>query len=181
MTAECFYEQMGRLSGLRFRPADLETHWDALQDLPDDVLEAAVSRALKTRAEFPAPVELRQDADLVVRQLRPATREDDAARKTPLAEPRVIRWPDGRELKTISHEWRYDCDVCSDAGWESAWCGDLKDPHRQPWQEIYTCDRRYKHAAHEVLRKCRCWETNQTLVRKREAARKYAESAGKSK
>ena len=60
-----FREQMTRLMGLKFAPADLTTHWEALSDVPEPVLAAAVSRAQRSRVDFPTPIELRQDADAV--------------------------------------------------------------------------------------------------------------------
>ena len=83
MTRPWFDGQMARLGGLRFPPADLLTHWEALQDMPDGALEAAVTRSQKTRVDFPTPADLRQDADLAY---RPAV-DDVEDRAVELDEP----------------------------------------------------------------------------------------------
>lgn len=177
MTSAFFQQQMARLSGLRFRPADLETHWEGLHELPDDVLSAAVDRAIKTRAEFPTPVELRQDADQVAHLVRRTIEIDPDERATPLSEAKVFPFPQGGQTIRVQAEWSYYCDVCSDSGWESVWCGDPKAPSRKPWHEVRTCERRGAHGAHEWVRQCRCFEGNPALVRKRENAKKYAEKS----
>jgi hypothetical protein len=64
VTRDLFAAQMRRMNGLRFAPADLSTHWAGLGDLPLDVLTRAVERSIRTRSDFPTPVEVRQDADL---------------------------------------------------------------------------------------------------------------------
>jgi hypothetical protein len=48
MTLDFFNAQMDRLSGLRFPPVDMTTHWEALSDLPAEALEAAVTHAQRT-------------------------------------------------------------------------------------------------------------------------------------
>jgi len=179
MRQAVFIVQMQRLSGLKFTPGDFDTHWEALQDIPEAVLEAAVTRAQRTRVEFPTPVELRQDADLVAHLVRPPVVEDEAARTTPLAEPFEIQYPQAAAVIPVRDRWRYDCEVCSDSGWQSVWCGPFT-AQRKPWQEPRTCDRRGEHGSHEWVRTCACVATNPTLIRKREAARKYAERPGKA-
>lgn len=168
MTTEYFARQMDRLSGLRFRPADLTTHWEALNDLPDAVLSAAVSRAQRTRVEFPTPVELRQDADLEHAPVA-APAED---RSTPLDQPFTVVVPEVGTIVSVVREWKYYCGQCNDGGWESVWCGDSP---AKPWQASCGCNRRGDHEAHEFVRPCACWDTNPALVRKREAQRQYAE------
>jgi hypothetical protein len=177
MTQAMFITQMRRLHGLKFTPADFDTHWEALRDLPDVVLAAAVTRAQKTRVEFPTPVELRQDADQVAHLVRPAVDAED--RSTPLETPYAILYPHAAAVISVRSSWAYYCETCSDTGWESVWCGPFT-PQRKPWQEPRTCDRRGEHGSHEWVRTCACVATNPTLIRKREAARKYAERPGKA-
>lgn len=171
-----FETQMARLVGLKFRPAELDTHWEALQDLPPDALEAAVTRAQRTRVDFPTPYELRQDADLS----RAAVAVLDAPdQSSPLSSPRTIEVANpfgGEDLHLrIDREWHYYCDTCHDTGWDStAWCGDPKNPSRKPWQAPRTCDRRGAHAPHDWARHCACWDTNPALVKKRKDAERYA-------
>lgn len=183
MNLTIFSVQMDRLAGLRFRPADLTTHWEALRDLPDAVLEAAVTRAQRSRVEFPTPVELRQDADAVAHHARPVEPPED--RSTPLAQPFSITVPEAGTVVSITREWRYYCEDCSDGGWVSRWCGDpvvtLKDGETRtlakPWQEQRVCDRRGEHFPHEWVERCPCFDTNPELVRKRKLAQKFAEKA----
>lgn len=180
MTRDQFDVEMARMGGLRFVAADMETHWEGLRDIPLPVLQAAVTLAIRTRVDFPTPVELRRDADQV--RARQTATEDD--RGTDLERPVVLgHLPTGREVKAL-RLWRYYCDDCSDSGWQSCWCGSLTNtvdgqeiPNlaRKPWQEIRTCDHRGEHYAHEWVRQCACWDTNPALVKKREASRKYAE------
>lgn len=178
MTPAFFEQQMARLSGLKFRPADLGTHWEGLRELPDAVLEAAIGRAVKTRADFPTPFELRQDADQMASRVR-AVEPEPEDRAVPLPAPHVIPFPQaGRNIR-VEAEWRYYCETCSDLGWESVWCGDPKAVRRMPWHEIRTCERRGEHGAHEWVRQCRCWDSNPALIRKRENQKKYAEKGAK--
>lgn len=176
VTRAWFDGQMSRLLGLKFMPGDMTTHWEALREIPDDVLEAAVTRSQRTRVEFPTPVELRQDADLIVRL--PTDERDDPARRTPLAEPKSFFYPQIAQTIQVREEWQYDCDACSDSGWLSCWCGPFTS-QRKPWQEPRTCDRKAQHGSHEWVRPCACSATNPTLIRKREAQRKYADAAVK--
>lgn len=174
MTEVFFHEQMDRLSGLRFAPSDLTTHWEALSDIPQAVLEAAVTRAQLTRSEFPTPVELRQDADVVAHLARPVAPEDD--RSTPLAEPFTIDVPQAGKVISVTREWKYFCDRCDDSGVESLWCGEA-GPSIKPWQTRQACERTKLHLPHEWARKCICFESNPALVKKRERQQKYAETA----
>ena len=51
---------MKRLSGLKFAPAEYDTHWEALQDMPNDAFETAVSVAQQVCEDFPSPAKLRR-------------------------------------------------------------------------------------------------------------------------
>lgn len=177
MTRTLFDAQMGRLSGLRFVPADTETHWEALRQLPDVVLEAAVTRAQRTRVEFPTPVELRQDADQVAHHAQPVEPAED--RSKPLAQPFTITVPEVGTVVSVTREWRYYCDTCSDGGWDTVWCGE-PGPTTKPWHQRVTCERRNVHSPHEWARRCVCYDTNPALVRRRAAAQKYAEKPGRA-
>lgn len=59
MKAEEFRTQMDRLAGLKFAPTTLGTHWEALSDLTEAELTAAVDRAQLECDEFPSPRTLR--------------------------------------------------------------------------------------------------------------------------
>lgn len=178
MTVRFFKDQMNRLMGLRFAPADLTTHWEALSDLPEAVLEAAVSLAQRTRVEFPTPVELRGDADKVAHHANPAAPAED--RTEVIAAPYTITVPQAGTVISVAREWRYYCEACSDSGWTSVWCGAPSEkPSARPWQTVQACERHGAHGAHEWVTRCACADTNPALVRKRAAQQKYAETAGK--
>jgi hypothetical protein len=171
-----FEDEMGRLNGLRFKPADLRTHWEALNDVPLAMLRAAIGRAQKTRTEFPTPFELRQDADAVAHHVRGSTPVLD--RSVPLPEPVTIEMPQGVPPLRIDREWVHDCDVCSDSGMRSFWCG---HDRRQPWLVLERCERPQAHGSHEWVRRCECYETNATIRRRLENQAKYAASGAQRK
>ncbi len=182
MTSGVFKSQMARLNTLRFAPATLASHWDALQDIPDELFTAAVSLALRTRAEFPAPAELRADTDAVVR------------RQTPLAVPPTsFRVPVDGELKatirnpftddrskdivvTITETIPHCCDDCDDTGWASYWCGSGPST-MAPWLYRRRCDRQHppSHPGHDWADVCPCAATNPAILRRKAAqAVRYA-------
>lgn len=169
MTRQWFDQQMARLCGLRFAPSETDTHWEALCDLPDAVLQSAVTRAQKTRVNFPTPVELRQDADQVATPVAPP--ED---RSMSLLQPFTITVPRAGTVVSVTREWKYYDDRCSDLGWVSCWCGPI-ETRRVAWMELSRCERRGDHDPHEWVSRCPCTESNPALVRKRNAVRKYAE------
>lgn len=184
VTVEFFRQQMDRLRGLRFVPSDLDTHWEALRDLPDAVLEAAVTRAQRTRVEFPTPVELRMDADQVAPHVRHVEPLPDQG--VDLPEPvQLGTLPTGRPLPPATRLWRYYCEVCNDTGTQALWCG--KRPTvgghvRQPWMPVEECGafncRKLKHGdtayGHEWFRRCVCADSNPAVLRSREQHAKYA-------
>lgn len=182
MTVEFFNRQMDRLAGLRFAPVDMTTHWEALQSLPDVALEAAVTRAQRTRVEFPTPIELRQDADQSVTM--PTAIDPDPTRGTDLAAPKAIHVSNAANdlsfTLPVTREWSYYCESCSDSGWESLFCGPVKDPLKKPWWEHRACDRRGEHAAHEWIIPCPCREWNPAIKRRKERDGKFAEKPGKT-
>lgn len=177
-----FREQMTRLMGLKFAPADMRTHWEALSDVPPVVLEAAVSRAQKIRLEFPSPAELREDCDAVKHYAKPVPNEPDRGQDLPA---RVVlgTLPDGTVIKA-DRLWTYYCEPCSDSGTESVWCGGMETdgigdagPTQKPWQVAQACERDKRHPAHEWVRPCTCFASNPALIRKRERQQKFADSA----
>ena len=174
-----FRQQMSRLMGLKFSPADLTTHWEALQDVPEAILAEAVTRAQKSRSEFPTPVELRQDADAVAHLVRSTPDED---RGVDLEQPVTLgSLPDGTPLPQVKRIWKYYCDDCEDSGMRSFWCGAAVEHVTKPWQMRMTCDRTKEHRPHEFVARCACWDTNTALVRKREAMQKFADASQQKK
>ena len=147
-----FQRQMARLADLRFPPSSLQMHWEGLRDVPEAVLEAAVTRAIQTRASFPAPAELREDADVAAPA--PAWREIEPE---PLPAPvQIGTLPTGAPVVARSR-YTAHCEVCTDSG----------------WKEFVT-----RNGASRAVCKCDCWATNPVLVRRREAQRRYAEARG---
>ena len=172
MTPDYFERQIERLRPLGAVSDEFKDgYWEALRDIPPRVFEAAIGYALKTRAWFPKPAELRADADHVAplavldAPLPVQTRE--------LEQPFTITIPEAGIVKSITREWVYYCDACSDTGWMSFWCG-APDARRQTWIVLGRCARPQAHGPHEYVQHCACWASNPALVRKREAMRKYA-------
>lgn len=171
-----FLAEMTRLVGLKFAPADMRTHWEALHEIPRMVLRAAVSRAGRTREEFPSPVELRQDCDAVSHTIRLVDPDED--RGTDLPEPVELgTLPTGKKL-TAERVWRYYHSECSDSGIESLWCG-AEGPQMKPWHTRQACERTKAHEPHEWTRKCTCFDSNPALIKQRERQRQYAETKAK--
>ena len=168
MTEAFFYAQMARLVGLKFVPGDMTTHWEALREMPDEALIAAVTLAGRTRVEFPTPHELRQDADMG--RIRVLSEEED--RSVLLEMPYVVEVPQTTARVRIEREWVYYCEHCSDSGWRSWWCG--VETHRKPWQRAALCALHRTHDAHEWVEHCPCYDSNPALVRKRAAVVQYA-------
>jgi hypothetical protein len=169
MTDAFFREQMSRLVGLRFVPADMTTHWEALHDLPEAVLVAAVSRAGRTRVDFPTPHELREDADRT--GVTPAPPMLDQT--TVLDQPYTILIPHTHTHVQVTTQWTYCCDHCSDSGWRQWWCGDGNPD--TIFHDEQSCDRVSPHDGHEWVGPCACLSTNQAIARKRAIHRQYAE------
>lgn len=178
MTRAWFDGQMARLTALKGSAADIDSHWEALSDLPGDVFAAAVGHALRTREWFPVPAELRADADHVAVRVRVAV--PDEARDVPLEQPFTITVPAAGKVVSVTREWKYYDERCNDTGWASWWCGE-RPAGRQPWMLDGRCERRGEHGGHEWVGRCMCWDSNPALVRKREAQRKYAEEPQKVK
>jgi hypothetical protein len=173
-----FREQMTRLAGLKFPPAEMLTHWEALADVPSVVLDAAITRAQKTRVEFPSPAELREDCDAVAHQARPAVPEPDRGRD--LAEPITVgTLPSGWPI-IVHRIWKYYHEPCGDGGMEALWCGDVT-PLRKPWHALESCGREQEHAPHEWVRRCTCWDSNPALQRKRDREQRFSDATNKSK
>ncbi len=170
MTAT-FQRHMQRLGGLKFAPKDSITHWEALSDLTDDELSAAVARAARECEEFPSPKMLRAFVDDYRRDL--PIPDEDLSREIP-AEPRTISTPDGHEY-TFTREWKYYCDQCSDTGRRSFWCGDGPS-ERMPWLTVARCHTvnceklRRGGYEHEWVTGCGCADTNPDVQRKKAQA-----------
>jgi hypothetical protein len=159
-----FRGQMKRLIGLKFAPADLTTHWEALGDLPDDLVVAAVDRAQRECSEFPSPAQLMSYVDQA-RRAAPVPQGED--RGVELIAPVVIGViPQTGTVIKAKREWRYYCEDCSDSGWRSIWCGD--QTYAKPWQERGVCGRHGDHGAHEFVAVCPCASSNPDIRRRKE-------------
>jgi len=174
MTKSEFTEQMQRLMGLRFVPAGFDTHWEALSDMPVDALREGVTRSQRTREDFPTPVELRRDADLM--RVHPVAAAEDRAVELDTPVEYVV--PQSGQTVRVTREWRYHCERCGDVGWAEWWCGE-DEARRAAWMEFARCERHGAHGSHPWTKPCECSDGNPALIRKREAVRKYAEAPGK--
>jgi hypothetical protein len=169
MTLAVFESEMSRLSGLKFAPATMQTHWEALRNLPVELLQAAVTKAQDECSEFPSPKMLKIFADQVRPRVIPIPQEPDWS--TPLPTPKQIVVPKVGTIIPVTREWSYYCDECSDMGMRSYWCDDAPSP-RYPWLQLARCGRRggpeAAHYAHEWADKCPCAATNPAVLRRRE-------------
>lgn len=176
MTRAFFDGQMKRMFGLKFPPASTDTHWEALSDLPVDVLASAVSRAIRTRIDFPVPLELRQDAD---QEYRPAPVEPPNA-GADLDEPVTVMIPRVNKPIVITREWKLDCDECGDTGWREWWCG-ARDRFVLASVRDRVCGKRHDESyAHGWAEQCPCKDWNPTIKRRNERNAKYASKPGKA-
>lgn len=169
-----FRAHMTRLSGLRFSPADLTTHWEAMHDFPEPLLDAAVTRAARECINFPAPWTLLSFGEQARARVLPVPQE--AQRGVELAEPVVLgTLPTGLVIKA-TREWRYYCDNCTDSGWRSVWCGDVAEA--KPWQERGVCGRGKEHGSHEFVVACPCAASNPDVQRRLERQRQSGRRGG---
>lgn len=171
MTRPEFDAAICRLSLLRGAPDDGDTHFSALQDLPSDVFDRAVTHALRTRSFFPVPAELRMDADVAARAARTVDLEPERVVKV-TAETHIIRNPfGGKDITvTVDREWHDDCDRCRDLGVRSWWCGAATT--RYPDMPLMHCGRRGEHGPHEWVDACDCVDWNPTIRRRKAAQQK---------
>jgi len=171
MTVQAFKAHMSRLDGLKFAPATMDTHWEALSDLTPEELDAAIGRAVRECEDYPAPKMLRAFVDAYRRDL--PVPPEDLSRETP-AEPRTIVTPYG-DQHTFNREWKYFCEDCSDTGRRSYWCGDAKST-RMPWLTVARCHTinceklRRGGYEHEWVDRCPCADTNPDVLRKKARA-----------
>lgn len=171
MTYAAFTTTMDRLAGLKFRPTSLQTHWEALSDLADVEIVAAIERAQRECEDFPAPKMLRMFVDEYRRDL--PVPDEDLSREIP-AELRTITTPYG-DTHTFNREWKYFCEDCSDTGRRSYWCGDAPSA-RMPWLTVARCHTvnckklQPSGYAHEWVDRCPCADTNPDVLRKKAQA-----------
>jgi hypothetical protein len=172
MNRPWFNAEMSRLAGLKFPPAELDTHWEALNDIPEDLLTVAINRAQRESDDFPAPKMLRMYADQARRSTAQPVDED---RSTPLAEPYEIKVQNLR--LRVEREWHYYCDKCSDLGMRSFTCGvemvtrDGQQFPRAPWLTPAPCGRKHQDGyAHEWAEPCACAATNPAVLKKKDRA-----------
>jgi hypothetical protein len=181
VTREEMDTQFQRLVVLKGMPGDTEAYWDALQDMPLDVLTAAVGHSLKTRAWWPTPAEIRLDAD-AARPQRPIY-EPPTSYRVPLdgAVKHIIANPfGGQPIEVfVTQDLYRHCEACEDSGWMKCWCGEAENV-RWPWMVRRHCGRREEHGSHDWATRCVCEETNPVIIRRKEMhAAKYATSPEK--
>jgi len=170
VTWDQFQGQMARMSGLKFAPKELQTHWEALRDMPEPLLAAAVAHAQKTSDEFPSPKMLRMYADQLRARVVPL--EEPPDRSTPNPTPVEVVIPQTGQVLPFQRYWRYYCEDCSDSGWLTFWCGETPDVERFPWLVRRRCNRNREHYAHEWVTACPCAPTNPDVQRRLERDRR---------
>lgn len=161
MRFAAFEKQMSRLDGLKFRPANLQTHWEALGSIEESILAAAITKGQPTFDEYPSPKMLK----VLIDELR--SRPDIAPEvdRSVEAPHRSIDIPQAGKVLSISREWNYYCDECSDSGWKTCWCG--TDAKPKPWLFSGHCGRRKEHGSHEFVVPCPCAESNPDVQRRK--------------
>lgn len=159
--------QIDRLRVLRGMPSDTFEYFAALQDVPDERFTAAVSHALRTRAWFPTPAELRADVDAVAPSYVPPREESrieaiaGGGREVVIVNPLN---PSQQIRVQVDRVWKFDCLDCEDSGWISRTCPE------QP------CGRKHvKPYPHEYVEPCACIGWNPSIRRRKEAGAKYAQ------
>lgn len=177
MTRSHFDAQMGRLIVLKGWPDEVEEYFPALIDVPDSVFTDAVGHALKTRAWFPAPAELRLDCDVVAPRTTYATAEPRVEELLEGGRTITFQNPFGGTPLTIhlTREWKHDCETCRDTSWAPFWCGENPDGSMLTRH----CGRRYEHDAHSWVDPCTCLEWNPTIRRRKTAGAKYSHAPEK--
>ena len=175
MTFPAFEQHMGRLAGLKFKPASLQTHWEALKDLPDALLVAAVEYAQTATDEFPSPKQLKAYAEWQRAKAMPL--EEEADRGVDLDEPVTVGVLPTGFVIVARREWKYYCEECRDSGMTSWWCGarvtrghTTHDPRANayPWMRACRCPRAHAHLPHEWVSVCACAEGNPHVKRRLE-------------
>jgi hypothetical protein len=174
VTEMAFQSQMNRLSGLKFPPQSLITHWEALKDMPEPLLAAAVDKAQREVSEFPSPKMLQVFADAVRPRVLGVPQEVDRSQPLPVAREIVV--PQVGKVIPITRDWNYYCEECNDQGMRSLWCG--QNNTRYPWIAVASCGRRGEHDAHEWAEKCPCYEHNPDVQRRIERQRQTARRGG---
>jgi hypothetical protein len=166
VTRAWFDAEMSRLAGLKFPPAELDTHWEALNDVPEDLLMFAIGRAQRESDDFPAPKMLRMYAD---QARRSTSLPVEADRSAPLDEPFDVTLPTGVTLP-IKRLWKYYCETCSDSGWRSFACG-AAIAAQYPWMTPSKCGRTHQDAySHEWVDRCACEMSNPAILRRKDMA-----------
>lgn len=169
MTPDHCDAEIGRLRVLRGMPADVVEYFAALEDVPDPLFTKAITHAIKTRAWFPTPAELRADCDAVA---PPVCYEVDPQVEDPITEGRQVflknPFGDGGITITLTRDWKFDCVSCEDTGWVTQQC-----------PERYCGRPRREHAPHPYMLACVCIPTNPTIRRRRSANAKFAQAPEK--
>lgn len=165
MKREWFNLQMARMVGLRFPPGDMDTHWEALSDMPEALLVASVERAQREADEFPSPNMLKAYAAQLRSDVIALPSVED--RGVDLPEPVTATLPTGKVIP-FTREWKYYCSECNDTGWRTWWCGPGSSS-ASPWVATSVCQRHNEHMSHEWVGRCACAASNPAVRRKRES------------
>lgn len=164
MTVDECRGQLKRLNVLRNPPGDVAEYVELLAGATYRELAAGVSLALKNRTFFPVPAELFSDCE----QARPREtwRSDVPQPEDGDSFTHHIPNPFGGKgiTVTVSKHVESLCSHCDDTGWLTLWCGaGEKAEHISSH-----CGRRGEHGAHTWAKHCQCWESNPTVLSKRQ-------------
>jgi len=125
--------------------AKADAYWEALSDIPIDLIELGARRLLKTAPHFPAPSKWRVAVDA----------EQDAHAEAQESSTRRLTGEVAVEDTTF-------CEECQDTGWR---------PSPVPTSHIYGPEYQRRHPTTSAVMRCACWDQNPKNVGR---ARRYA-------
>jgi len=134
-----------------------EAFYDALVDLPFDILLSAGLEFVRMGEWMPTPHEWREAAEVVA--FDAATLSLPAHHDPEVGPDRIVRvetveLPSGSKVDIGVSNWKHECQDCEDVGWVHRDCsGDS------------TCGRPFAHMQHEAVSPCSCRLTNSTYQR----------------
>lgn len=172
---------------IEFDKAMGRLYYEALADIPIDVLEAALDFLVKHAGEwFPKTEEIRSTCDLVSEEVHKARVQDELRALPPPAqealalegtsaqvEEKILPLPGGPMTVKVRHDVSgYHCDRCEDTGYMKVCrCEDASrcNAHGRRMDDDY-CPEYMNGRSRLPVRRCVCYETNPELLRRRALA-----------
>ncbi len=151
-------------------PEELGVYCTLLADLrPVSVAEACTMLGKQARQAF-------EPAMPDVGAIRAAVAAVEAAHRAELRASRLLPAPTEGDPRTWVH-----CTDCGDTGQALRRCPGVgataPDSGRDAYLRPELCARRFDHAPHSFADRCRCWDTNPVLARRRAAASRTTTAA----